>query len=122
MGLECELFAVGLEVDSELLAFFVEVAALEPEGARGLRHIAVVALEFGENGGSLKILHALGERCGAGGGIGARGCRRRLQGRQCECNGIAIDFAVGEEKKPFHHVAQFADVARPPIPLQGFDG
>ena len=41
-------FAEGLQVDAELLAFFVEVAAFEAEGAGDIGHVEVVAAEFGE--------------------------------------------------------------------------
>jgi hypothetical protein len=40
--------AKGVQVDAELLAFFVEVAALEAEGAGDVGHVEVVATDFGE--------------------------------------------------------------------------
>ena len=40
--------AEGLEVDSELLALFVEVAAFEAEDAGDVGHVEIVAADFGE--------------------------------------------------------------------------
>ena len=37
-----------LQVDSELLAFFVQMASFKSEGTRGLRDVAVVLVEFAE--------------------------------------------------------------------------
>lgn len=53
--------ADGPEVNSELLAFFVEMAALEAEGFRGVRHVMVVFFKLRQNRLAFKGLHALGK-------------------------------------------------------------
>ena len=58
-------FAEGLEIDAELLAFFVEVAAFEAEGAGDVGHVEIVALDFGEENFFFEGFGAFGE--GAGG-------------------------------------------------------
>ncbi len=42
-------FAQRLQVDSQLLAFLVKVAALQPERPRNVRHVEIVAPNFREH-------------------------------------------------------------------------
>ena len=48
MRLELVGLAQTAEVDAELLAFFVEVAALEAQGFCGVGHVVVMLLQYGE--------------------------------------------------------------------------
>ena len=50
-GPGCKSFLPGqtFKVDTELLAFFVEMTAFKAERACGLRHVALMAIEFGQN-------------------------------------------------------------------------
>ena len=57
--------ADGAEVNSQLLAFFVEMAAFEAEGFRGVGHVVVVQLQFFEQGFAFEGFDALRERAGA---------------------------------------------------------
>src|SRR3954449_1958738 len=57
-------FAAGLQVDAELLAFFIKVAALQAQGAGGLGDVAVIAIELRQHRSAFEILHALGQRGG----------------------------------------------------------
>ena len=54
--------ADGAEVNAELLAFFVEVAAFEAEGFRGVGHVVMMQLQFGEQSFAFESFDALGER------------------------------------------------------------
>ena len=54
--------AFRLEIDSELLALFVEVAALEAQGARGVGHVVMMAAQLGEEHFPLEGFQALGQR------------------------------------------------------------
>ena len=40
--------AFRAEIDAELLAFFVEVAAFEAQGASGVGHVVMMAAQLGE--------------------------------------------------------------------------
>ena len=51
--------AFGLEIDSELLALFIEVAALEAQGARGVSHVVMVAAQLCEEHCPLEGFQAL---------------------------------------------------------------
>jgi hypothetical protein len=51
-----------LNVDAELLAFFVEVAALEAEGARGVGHVVMMAAQLGDEHIPLERFQALRQR------------------------------------------------------------
>ena len=62
--------AHGLEVDTELLAFLVEVAALEAEGAGDVGHVEIVAADFREKDFFLEGFGALGEGAGSRGSKG----------------------------------------------------
>jgi len=61
-------FAEGLQVDAELLAFFVEVAAFEAEGAGDVGHVEIVAFDFGEENFFFEGFGAFGESAGRKGG------------------------------------------------------
>ena len=51
-----------------MLAFFVEVAAFEAEGAGDVGHVEIVAADFGEEGFALEDFGALDESALGGGG------------------------------------------------------
>ncbi len=53
------------QVDSELLALLIEMAALETQRLGGVGNVVLVAREFRQKLLALEVLHALGERtCG----------------------------------------------------------
>ena len=60
----------GLEVDSELLALFIEMAAFQAEGFSGIGDVMLVAAQFGEDGLALEAGDPVGQvallasRCG----------------------------------------------------------
>ena len=51
--------AFRAQVDPELLALFVEVAAFQAQGAGGVGHVVMVAAQFGEQHFALERFHAL---------------------------------------------------------------
>jgi hypothetical protein len=59
-----------MHIDAKLLAFLVEVAALEAKRFGCVRHVVMMALEFGEKRFSLERFDAL--RQSAAGAIGRR--------------------------------------------------
>ena len=48
------------QIDAELLALLVEIAALQAKCFRGVRNVTIVALELGENRLALEAGNALG--------------------------------------------------------------
>ncbi len=58
-------FAFGAEIDAELLAFFVEVAAFEAQGAGRVGHVVMVAAQLGEEHFALEGFEALRQRSGS---------------------------------------------------------
>ena len=58
--------AQGLQVNSELLAFLVEMAAFEAEGARDIGHMKIVAADLSEQDFFFEGLGARSERPGGG--------------------------------------------------------
>src|SRR5208283_638023 len=113
-------FAEGVEIDAELLALFVEVAAFEAEGAGDVGHVEIVAADFGEKGFALEGFGAFDEGAlrdvgsvdgdGHAGGTGSGEGEAHVVGRD--------SFCVGEEGEALDDVAQFADVAGPGITAQ----
>jgi hypothetical protein len=57
-------FAEGLQIDAELLALFVEMAAFEAEGAGDVGHVKIVAFDFGEENFFFEGFGAFGEGAG----------------------------------------------------------
>src|SRR5262249_4632733 len=57
-------FAEGGEVDAELLAFFIEVAAFEAESFRNVRHVEVMPANVGEEDFFFEGFGTFGERTG----------------------------------------------------------
>ena len=57
------LIALGqpLQVDSELLAFFVKMAALQSQNPCSLGDVAVIAIELRQHGGAFEGKHALSQ-------------------------------------------------------------
>ena len=49
----------GLQIDSQLLAFFVQMTSLQSQGFGGLGDVAIVSIEFGEDRGSFEGEDAL---------------------------------------------------------------
>lgn len=115
-------FAEGVEIYTELLALFVEVAAFEAEGAGYVGHMEIVAADFGEKGFALEgfgafdesALRGVGICSGGGGGFG---------GGQGEADVVRRDGVFGgEEDEALNDVAQLADVAGPGVAEQFGDG
>ncbi len=92
-------FAEGVEVDAELLALFVEVAAFEAEGAGDVGHVEIVAVDFGEKGFALEGFGAF-EESALGGAGAVNGDRHggRTGSRESEADVVGVDgFSGGEE-------------------------
>ena len=53
-----------LQIDSKLLAFLIQMAALKAQCLRGLRDMSVVLLEFSQHRLPLESKHALRQRAG----------------------------------------------------------
>ena len=95
--------SVALQVDAQLLAFFVKVASFQAKRLRGLRDVSVVPLKLFEDLSSFELQRPVGQR----GGIidtGLRsGCacvRAGLPGmrrRQCQFNRCCIDLGSSEQ-------------------------
>jgi len=49
-----------LNIDSELLGFLVEMAALQSERFRSIRDVVIASLQLGKNRLTLEALHSLG--------------------------------------------------------------
>src|SRR5882757_5047819 len=68
-GIHCsDLFrsAQGLQVNSQLLAFLVKMAAFEAEGARDVGHVKIVTADLSEQDFFLEGFGACGKRSGCG--------------------------------------------------------
>jgi len=68
-GIHCsDLFrsAQGLQVNSQLLAFLVKMAAFEAHGARDIGHVKIVAADLSEQDFFLEGFGACGKRSGCG--------------------------------------------------------
>ena len=118
-------FAAGLQVDSELLAFLVEVAAFQAERAGGLGDIAVIAVEFGETVARSKSC----TRWASGPGqarsriaverlAAIRSLRMTAGTGKASATASRIDFGIGEKQQAFDYIAQFANVAGPGVLLE----
>src|SRR6516164_10515378 len=55
-------FSEGLQIDAELLALLVQVAAFQAERAGDVRHVKIVAPDFGKQDLALEGLSALYQR------------------------------------------------------------
>src|SRR5882724_9612166 len=60
-GLRTAVLAGGLQVDAELLAFFIEMASLQAESFGGLGHMVAVSLQLGQQELALERFDALGQ-------------------------------------------------------------
>ena len=119
----------AFEIDSQLQALLVKVAAFEPQCLGGLRNVPVVPVQFFEHLFALEIGYPRGKSAAGihGGGIvrsralmGESGIE--MSGRQCELNGIGIDQVASEQQKPLDDVTQLADIARPRVVPERVDG
>src|SRR5208337_331945 len=117
-------FAEGVEINAELLAFLVEVAALEAEGAGDVGHMEIVAAYFGEKRVALEGFGAFDESALRGvGAVDGNGHAGGTGSGEGEADVVGRDsFCVGEEDEALDDVAQFADVAGPGIAAQFGDG
>ena len=86
-----------LQIDSQLLAFLVEMAAFEAQGPVGLGDVTAVAFELREHDGALIGEHALGEALVLRASTCWTGIGGRTNGRQRQAHVFGGDFAVGEE-------------------------
>ena len=84
-------FAEGVEVDAELLALFVEVAAFEAEGAGDVGHVEIVAADFGEEGFTLEGFGAFDESALRGVGRMRRAQTEEFGGGQGEADVVSGD-------------------------------
>ena len=86
-----------LEVDSQMLAFLVEVTSFEAECFGGLGDIPAMEFEFLENFGPLEDLDSVGECASAL----RQSCSDRYQflvqrsSRDREMNGLGVDLSAG---------------------------
>ena len=116
--------AQGLQVDAELLALFVQVAALEAQSTRNVGHMEIVAVDFGEENFTLEGFGALLERslCRTGLAIAPAG-QGDIAGRKNKSHILGAYRVFGrEQNEAFDDVAQFADVAGPGVAPQFGDG
>ena len=108
-----------------MLALFVEVAALEAEGAGDVGHMKIVAANFREKDFAFKGFGALYESSLLRGGFsGDRGVDR---GGICCGQGEANIFGAdgvfgGEQREAFDDIAQFANIAGPGVATKLRDG
>src|SRR5215469_14925038 len=109
------------EVDSELLALLVEVAAFEAESPRNVGHVEIVASDFGEKYFPFEGFGALLEsslsriRLAGGRGHFARG--------QSEAHIFGTHGALGgKQNEALDDVAKFANVAGPGVATEFGDG
>ena len=113
--------AEGLQVYAELLALFVEMTALEAEGAGDVGHMEIVAADFGEKDFALESFGALDESSLLRGGFCSGGGINRgaVCGGEGEAN-VLVGNGVfgGEQGEAFDDIAKFADVAGPAIAAQ----
>ena len=114
--------ANGAQIDPELLAFLVEVAAFEAQRFRGVGHVMAIALELGEKRFALEDFHALARACLSARRAGCRSLhRRRCPARRC---GSARSIVAASTTSPVRiqqhaldHIAQLAHISRPRVAL-----
>src|SRR5215472_1201088 len=113
-------FAEGREVDSELLALLVQMAAFEAEGAGDIGHMEIVAANFGEKDFAFEGGRALLESSlPCGGGCPDRGDGCGFAGGQNQADIFGADGVGGGKKhEALDDVAKFADIARPGVGAQ----
>jgi hypothetical protein len=122
----CSLLGVakGVQVDAELLALFVEVAALEAQGAGDVGHVEIVATDFGEEHFAFEGFGALFKssppRCGA---VGEPGGDGESAGGESLAD-VIVGYRVfgGEQHDAFDDVAELADIAGPGVAAEFGDG
>jgi hypothetical protein len=108
-----------------LLTLFVEVAALEAEGAGNVGHVEIVAADFGEEDFALESFGTLDESSLLGGGFAGGGGIHRggVRSGQGQANIFRANSVFGgEEGEAFDDIAQFADITGPGITAQLRDG
>src|SRR5262249_6431045 len=109
--------ADGAEVNAELLALLVEMAALEAERTRHIGHVMMVALELGEQHLPLERLDAFGERAAGRAGGGATGRLSGGLGQRQADRGSVHFVATRKQQQPLDDVAQLTHVAGPGVAL-----
>ena len=114
-------FVQAFEIDSQLLALFVEVAAFESEGFGSLSDVPVVPLQFPKHFCTLKARNPLCERAGGVWIAGAGGFMRGVSGRQRELDGLGIDHGSGQKQEPLDDIAQLPNIAGPRVLLERLD-
>ena len=93
--------AKGAEVDAELLAFFVEVAAFEAEGFGGVGHVVVILFQHGEERFAFKSFYSLREYSAGEGSVELRAIARAGGNRglwQGALDGGRLNFVFGFEE------------------------
>jgi hypothetical protein len=93
--------AEGAEVDAELLAFFVEVAAFEAEGFGGVGHVVVILFQDGEERFALESFDPLRKDSAGEGAVEWRGIARAGGNRslgQRALDGGRLNFVFGFEE------------------------
>src|SRR5436853_3138573 len=94
------------------------MAALEAEGLCSVRHVRLIAFQFGEDHLAFETLNAALQGTGSSSSRGQ--AHRRL--RQGSLNAREVNFALSRQKKQtLHNVAQFTNIAGPCVGLQSFD-
>ena len=115
--------AEGVEIDAELLALLVEVAAFEAEGAGDVGHVEIVAANFGEEDFAFEGFGALLESSLPRRGVGSGSGSGEFAGGKREADIVVGDGVfAGEKDEALDDVAKFADVAGPGIAAKFGDG
>src|ERR1035441_5106777 len=106
------------EIDSQLLALLVEMAALQPQCFGSLGDVPVVPLQFPEYLSAFKGRDPLGEWSRSVRGAYAGRRPRGMSGGQSQLNRLGIDHGSCEQQEPLDDIAQLADIARPGVLLE----
>ena len=88
----------ALQVDSQLLAFFVKVAAFEAQGFGCLGYIPIVPVELGQHRGPFKSRHALGKRTGCAGVRQTCRFNGGVRGRQRQSDCLGVHLGSGQQE------------------------
>ena len=107
-----------LDVDAQLGALLIEMAAFQAERTCRFGHVMAGAIQFGADGVSLEGFDARGQRPGSG-GCGARGWSNVIW--KCFADQRFGDLILRQQEQPFHGVSQLSNVAGPGISFQEFN-